>query len=73
MRDSERYEGQAKAVRSMAARAASPAERQVYLDIAEGWTKLAAEAARNERRRPPEEPRSFKPSVRRAADSNSGN
>ncbi|MFI4964565.1 MAG: hypothetical protein ACHP9T_04275 [Caulobacterales bacterium] len=60
MHDSERYEAQADAVLRMAARAESPAERQVCLDIAEGWRKLAAEAARNERRgeRPPE-PRSF--------------
>jgi hypothetical protein len=60
MRDSERYDAQADAVFRMAARAESPAEKQVYLSIAEGWRKLAAEAARNERRpqRPPE-PRSF--------------
>ena len=60
MRDSERYDAQADAVFRMAARAANPAEKQVYLNIAEGWRKLAAEAARNERQisRPPE-PRSF--------------
>jgi hypothetical protein len=60
MRDSERYDAQADAVFRMAARAASPAEKLVYLNIAEGWRKLAAEAARNERQlsRPPE-PRSF--------------
>ncbi|MGZ3376013.1 MAG: hypothetical protein ACXU8S_05390 [Phenylobacterium sp.] len=60
MRDSERYDAQADAVFRMAARAESPAEKQVYLSIAEGWRKLAAEAARNERQtnRPPE-PRSF--------------
>ena len=60
MRDSERYDAQADAVFRMAARAENPAEKQVYLSIAEGWRKLAAEAARNERQpsRPPE-PRSF--------------
>lgn len=57
MRDSERYDAQADAVFRMARRSDSPAEQQVYLSIAEGWRKLAAEAARNERR--PLEPRSF--------------
>ena len=62
MRDSERYDQQADAVFRMAARADSPAEKQVYLNIAEGWRKLAAEAARNERQtRRPKEPRSFDP------------
>jgi len=62
MRDSERYEGQAETVLRMAARASSAAEKQVYLNIADGWKKLAAEAARNERQasRPPEQ-RSFDP------------
>lgn len=62
MRDSERYESQAATVLRMAWRATNPAEKQVYLSIAEGWKKLAAEAARNERRaaRAPE-PRSFRP------------
>jgi hypothetical protein len=60
MRDSERYDAQADAVFRLAARSENPAERQVYLSIAEGWRKLAAEAARNERRaRRPPEPRSF--------------
>ena len=58
MRDSERYLIQAETVMKMAARAESPAERDVYLSIAEGWRKLAAEVQRNE---PPHEPRSFKP------------
>ena len=58
MRDSERYLIQAETVMKMAARAESPAERDVYLSIAEGWRKLAAEVQRNE---PPLEPRSFKP------------
>ena len=65
MRDSERYDSQADAVFRMAARSDSAAEKQVYLNIAEGWRKLAAEAARNERRsRRPEEPRSFDPRYR---------
>ncbi len=60
MRDSQRYDAQADAVFRMAARADSPAEKQVYLGIAEGWRKLAAEAARNERQASrPREPRSF--------------
>jgi hypothetical protein len=45
----------------MAAKAGSAAEKQVYLNIADGWTRLAAEAARNERRARPPEQRSFKP------------
>jgi hypothetical protein len=62
MRDSERYEAQAETVLRLAMRAESPAEKDVYLSIAEGWRKLAAEAARNERRaRRPQEPRSFEP------------
>lgn len=48
MRDSERYMAQADAVLRMAARAESPAEREVYETIADGWRKLAAEARRNE-------------------------
>lgn len=60
MRDSERYQAQAEAVLRMATRAGSPAERQVYQSIADGWARLATEAARNERRdRRPAEPRSF--------------
>jgi hypothetical protein len=50
MRDSERYEAQAEAVVRMAARAGSDAEKEVYLNIADGWRRLAAEAARNEER-----------------------
>ncbi|MDE2489011.1 MAG: hypothetical protein KGO51_16590 [Alphaproteobacteria bacterium] len=49
MRDSERYMAQAEAVLRMANRAGTPAERQVYESIAEGWRKLAAEARRNEK------------------------
>ena len=56
MRDSERYLAQAETVMRMAARADSPAERDVYLTIAEGWRKLAAEVRRHELT----EPRSFK-------------
>ena len=58
MRDSERYLAQAETVLRMAARAESPAEKQVYLNIAEGWRRLAAEVQRNEIAR---EPRSFRP------------
>lgn len=49
MKDSERYLAQADAVARLAVRAESPAEKEVYLNIAEGWRKLAAEAMRNER------------------------
>jgi hypothetical protein len=58
MKNSERYLAQAEAVMRMAARAESDAEKDVYLTIAEGWRKLAAEVKRNEA---PEEVRSFKP------------
>lgn len=60
MRDSERYRAQADSVLRMAARADSAAEKQVYLSIADGWKRLAAEAARNERQDVrAAEPRSF--------------
>jgi hypothetical protein len=60
MRDSERYHAQAETVLRMAARADSQAEKQVYLGIADGWKRLAAEAARNERQdMRPTECRSF--------------
>jgi len=60
MRDSEPYQAQAETVLRMAARANSPAEQQVYQRIADGWKRLAAEAARNEQRDVrPFEPRSF--------------
>jgi hypothetical protein len=58
MKDSERYLAQAETVMRLAAKAESTAEREVYLSIAEGWRKLAAEVQRNET---PREPRSFKP------------
>jgi len=41
----------------LAAKAESPAEKDVYLSIAEGWRKLAAEALRNERQDLPPVPR----------------
>jgi hypothetical protein len=50
MRASIRYLEQAEAVTRLAAKAASAPERDVYLSIAEGWRKLAAEASRSERR-----------------------
>ena len=66
MRDSERYTSQAETVMRLAAKAGSEAEKAVYLSIAEGWRKLAAEAARNERQdaerfRRHDETRTFKP------------
>lgn len=64
MRNSERYQSQAEAVMRLAAKAISPAEKDVYLSIAEGWRKLAAEARRNERHDEPRaepERRSFRP------------
>ena len=51
MRNSERYEEQAEQVMRLAAKAGSDAEREVYLNIADGWRRLAAEAVRNERHR----------------------
>ena len=65
MRDSERYQVQAETVLRMAARAGSGAEKHVYLSIADGWKRLAAEAARNEERDRPAETRSFEPRQRR--------
>jgi hypothetical protein len=59
MSASERYRAQAEVVLRLAARADCPAEKDVYLTIAEGWRRLAAEVSRREA---PEEPRSFKPS-----------
>jgi hypothetical protein len=56
MRDSERYMAQAVTVLRMAARADRPAERKVYETIAEGWRKLALEAARNEQHDDPGRP-----------------
>ena len=61
MRDSQRYEAQEQLLLKMAAKAESPAEKDVYLNIAEGWRRLAAEAARNERQHRPAETRSFMP------------
>jgi hypothetical protein len=63
MRDSERYLAQAEAVLRMAAKAANPAEKDVYLNIAAGWRRLAAEAERQEN--PPGEGcRSFDPKAK---------
>lgn len=56
---SDRYRRQAEEVMRLAAKADSPAEKEVYLQIAEGWRKLAAEALRNERQDAPRERRSF--------------
>ena len=44
----------------LAAKADSRAEKEVYLSIADGWRKLAAEALRNERQDVPRERRSFR-------------
>ena len=57
---SDRYRMQAEVVMRLAAKAESPAEKEVYLSIAEGWRKLAAEALRNERQDVPAEKRSFR-------------
>ena len=60
LNDSDRYRMQAEVVMRLAAKADSPAEKDVYLSIAEGWRKLAAEALRNERQDLPGEKRSFR-------------
>ena len=57
---SDRYRQQAEVVMRLAAKAESRAEKEVYLQIAEGWRKLAAEALRNERQDIPRERRSFR-------------
>lgn len=60
---SDRYRLQAEVVMRLAAKAGSPAEKDVYLSIAEGWRKLALEALRNERQdipRAARETRSFR-------------
>lgn len=54
---------QAEVVMRLAAKADSPAEKEVYISIAEGWRKLALEALRNERQDLPQaatERRSFR-------------
>ena len=64
---SDRYRMNAEVVMRLAAKSGSPAEKEVYLQIAAGWRKLAAEALRNERQDLPrvaDEDRSF----RRGAD-----
>ena len=60
---SDRYRAQAEVVMRLAAKAESPAEKAVYISIAEGWRELAAEALRHERQdlpRAPREPRTFR-------------
>lgn len=60
---SDRYRMQAEVVMRLAAQTDSPAEKEVYLSIAEGWRRLAAEALRNERQDLPrvgDETRSFR-------------
>ena len=57
---SDRYRMQAEVVMRLAAKAESQAEKEVYLSIADGWRRLAAEALRNERQDRPPEPRSFR-------------
>ena len=57
---SDRYRMQAEVVMRLAAKAESPAEKEVYLSIADGWRKLAAEALRNERQDRPPEKRTFR-------------
>ena len=60
---SDRYRTNAEVVMRLAAKSGSPAEKEVYLQIAEGWRKLAAEALRNERQdlpRVPREDRTFR-------------
>jgi hypothetical protein len=57
---SDRYRMQAEVVMRLAAKAESAAEKEVYLSIADGWRKLAAEALRNERQDIPPEKRSFR-------------
>ena len=65
LNDSDRYRMQAEVVMRLAAKAGSPAEKDVYLSIAEGWRKLAAEALRNERQDVPRETRTFRHEDRR--------
>ena len=57
---SDRYRMQAEVVMRLAAKAESPAEKEVYLSIADGWRRLAAEALRNERQDVAPETRSFR-------------
>jgi hypothetical protein len=57
---SDRYRMQAEVVMRLAAKAESAAEKEVYLSIANGWRRLAAEALRNERQDIPPETRTFR-------------
>ncbi len=59
MQDSTRYFDQSEAIRRLAVKAESDAERQVYDTIAQGWRRLGEEARRNELRAALE-PRSFR-------------
>jgi hypothetical protein len=59
VRDSAGYLEQAEMVMRLAAKAQSQAEKDVYISIAEGWRRLAAEADRNAGH-VDEEPRSFR-------------
>lgn len=56
---SDRYRQQAELVMRLAAKAASPTEKEVYLQIAEGWRRLASEALRNQLQNVAPERRSF--------------
>lgn len=57
---SDRYRMQAEVVMRLAAKAESATEKEVYLSIADGWRRLAAEALRNERQDVAPEKRSFR-------------
>lgn len=60
LNSSDRYRMQAEVVMRLAAKAESTVEQELYLSIAEGWRKLAAEALRNERQDVPAETRTFR-------------
>lgn len=60
LNSSDRYRMQAEVVMRLAAKAESTMEQELYLSIAEGWRKLAAEALRNERQDVPAETRTFR-------------
>jgi len=60
LNSSDRYRMQAEVVMRLAAKAESTMEQELYLSIAEGWRKLAAEALRSERQDVPAETRTFR-------------
>jgi hypothetical protein len=60
LNSSDRYRMQAEVVMRLAAKAESTMEQELYLSIAEGWRKLAAEALRNERQDVLAETRTFR-------------